>query len=140
MKYAGFWIRFLAALIDGLIISSFAYVFSFGNRNLLSVMEFFLGVTNAIILQGIKGQTVGKMLLGLQVIKNDGEDINIVTAILRYFGQIISAMILFIGYIMAGITENKRALHDMIAGTYVIYKSTRMISDNNVNEEVEIDN
>lgn len=129
MKYAGFWIRFLAALIDGFIISGIAYIISFGNQHFVSYLQFIFGVANSIILQGTRGQTIGKMILGLQVIRNDGGDINIVTAILRYVGQIISAIILFIGYIMAGLTKNKQALHDMIAGTYVIYRDTRELND-----------
>lgn len=129
MKYAGFWIRFLAALIDGLLISVIAYIVSFGNQSIYSTLSFILGLGNGVYLQGTRGQTVGKMILGLQVIKNDGGDINIITAVIRYVGQIISAFILFIGFILAGFTDKKRALHDMIAGTNVIYKATRELAD-----------
>ena len=66
-----------------------------------------------------KQATVGKMALGLIVTDLEGQRISFLRATGRHFAKFISAMILFIGYIMAGVTERKQALHDMIAGTLV---------------------
>ena len=64
--------------------------------------------------------TVGKMALGLKVTDLKGRRVSFARATGRHFAKFISGMILLIGYIMAGFTERKQALHDMIAGTLVI--------------------
>jgi uncharacterized RDD family membrane protein YckC len=63
--------------------------------------------------------TVGKMALGLRVTDLEGRRISFARASGRHFAKYISGMIFLIGYIMAGFTERKQALHDMIAGTLV---------------------
>lgn len=67
-----------------------------------------------------RGATLGKMALGLRVVTSDGQRLSFLNATGRYFAKIISAIILFIGFIMIGFTDRKRGLHDMIAGTLVI--------------------
>jgi len=66
--------------------------------------------------------TPGKKALGLEVTDLEGRRISFGRASGRLFGKIISAMILWIGFIMAGLTERKQALHDMMAGCLVIKK------------------
>lgn len=63
--------------------------------------------------------TVGKLALGIIVTDVDGNKISFARATGRYFSKILSGFILMIGYIMAGFTEKKQALHDIIAGTLV---------------------
>jgi len=63
--------------------------------------------------------TLGKMALGLKVTDLAGNRISFARATGRHFAKYVSGMIFFIGYIMAGFTERKQALHDMIAGTLV---------------------
>jgi uncharacterized RDD family membrane protein YckC len=67
--------------------------------------------------------TLGKKALGLEVTDLAGNRISFGRATGRFFAKIISTLILFIGYIMAGFTEKKQALHDILAGTLVIRKS-----------------
>ena len=64
--------------------------------------------------------TLGKMIFGMKVTDLNGNRISFARATGRHFAKYLSSMILFIGYIMAGFTERKQALHDMIAGTLVI--------------------
>src|SRR5947199_10802714 len=64
--------------------------------------------------------TLGKMALGLKVIDLEGRRISFARATGRHFAKVLSAIMLLIGFIMAGFTERKQALHDMIAGTLVI--------------------
>jgi uncharacterized RDD family membrane protein YckC len=64
--------------------------------------------------------TLGKMAVGAKVTDLQGRRISFGRATGRYFGKIISGMILYIGYMMAGFTEKKQALHDMMADTLVI--------------------
>jgi len=151
-RYAGFWIRFLAHLIDQIVISIvgfvffiIALVFTAGSVISLSDLEDMDDLDPAVILGLIGGWiifiivtsvaqwlyyafmessasrgTLGKMALGLQVIGRDGETITFARATGRYFAKILSAMIMMIGYIMAGFTQKKQALHDILADTYVV--------------------
>lgn len=64
--------------------------------------------------------TVGKKLLGLQVVDMDGNRIGFGRSVARYFAYIPSGLIFYIGYIMVGLTEKKQGLHDMMVQTYVL--------------------
>ncbi|MBS1544744.1 MAG: RDD family protein [Bacteroidetes bacterium] len=66
--------------------------------------------------------TVGKMALGLKVTDMQGGKLDLGKAFLRNLCKLISNITMLIGYIMAGFTEKKQALHDMIAGTLVVKK------------------
>ena len=60
------------------------------------------------------------MALGLKVVRPNGMPVDLPRAFGRYFAKMLSAIILFIGYIMAGFDAEKRALHDMICDTRVV--------------------
>jgi uncharacterized RDD family membrane protein YckC len=66
--------------------------------------------------------TIGKLAVGIKVTDENGNRVTLLRASGRHFAKIISAMILMIGFIMAGFTEKKQALHDMIANCLVIKK------------------
>jgi uncharacterized RDD family membrane protein YckC len=68
-----------------------------------------------------RGATLGKVALGLKVIRTDGGPISLGLAVGRSFGYMLSGFILYIGFIMAGFDPQKRALHDRLCNTYVIY-------------------
>jgi len=147
VQYAGFWLRFLAYLIDSLVLSVPAVFLVFlmfvGMAGSLSQIErrnevvpvlgsilFFilfyvllfagLWLYYAIMESSSWQATLGKKALNLQVTDLDGRRISFGRASGRFFGKLISGMILNIGYIMAGFTEKKQALHDMIAGCLVL--------------------
>lgn len=63
--------------------------------------------------------SIGKLALGIIVTDMEGNRITFGKATGRYFGKIISAIILYVGFMMAGFTEKKQGLHDIIAGTLV---------------------
>ena len=125
-EYAGFWIRFLAAIIDGLILSAVSALFSF---LLIPSMGFFGLILLCIyhwLFTGIKGQTPGKMALGIQVINASGEKPGLGIAALREIpGKIISTLVFFIGFLFIGISDKKRGWHDVIADTYVVKVETK---------------
>lgn len=155
-EYAGFWLRFGANIIDGIIIgiptgiiSAFVSIFWSGAMMELqestidpnyeaSLSDIFVFLAGAIIilflsllisflyytlLHSSKWQgSVGKILLNIKVTDLNGGRIGFGRATGRYFATIISGMIFYIGYIMAGFTSKKQALHDMIAGTVVVKK------------------
>jgi len=66
--------------------------------------------------------TLGKIAIGIKVTDLDGNRLGFVRATGRHFGKIISAIILCIGFVMAGFTEKKQALHDIMAGCLVVMK------------------
>ena len=67
-----------------------------------------------------RGATVGKMVVGLRVVDEQGQRISFLRATGRFFAKIISALILLIGYLMVAFTDRKRGLHDIMAGTLVV--------------------
>jgi len=137
-QFAGFWIRFVACLLDSLILGAvqFGIGLAFGLADgaiiggdsdsfALGLVTWLcstvVGVTYYIFFTGYNGQTPGKMVLRIQVVRTDGTPMTYGRAFLReVVGKFVSALILGIGYLMAGFDRNKQGLHDRIAGTYVI--------------------
>lgn len=66
--------------------------------------------------------SLGKLALGIIVVDENGQRITFDRATRRYFAKYLSALVLFIGFIMAAFTEKKQALHDSISGCLVIEK------------------
>jgi len=133
--YAGFWRRFLALIIDDLVllipgilvnvIISSAFNSGSGSGGAVAALVYILWVVAiwlyfAIQESGTAQATIGKRALSIKVTNLDGGRISFGQATGRYFGKLISAVILAIGFMMAGWTEKKQALHDMMAGTLVI--------------------
>jgi uncharacterized RDD family membrane protein YckC len=122
--YAGFWIRFLASLIDDLILLVpsivIGLVVAFPFSTALSI-AINLGYTIGFWVS--EGATPGKMAMGIVILKADGEMIGLGGAFARYFGYWVSSVTLLIGYLMIGFRQDKRGLHDLIAGTVVIRKT-----------------
>ena len=79
------------------------------------------GVYEVLMLKYL-GATLGKMAVGIKVVRRDGSGLGWGIAIGRFFMYIVSGIILGIGYIMAGFDDEKRSLHDRVCDTRVIYK------------------
>jgi uncharacterized RDD family membrane protein YckC len=121
VSYGGFWIRALAALIDGLILG----VADFLLRPRVGVVYPLIALLGdwlyfSLMESSSSQGTVGKIVCGLRVTDTQGRRISFGRATGRYFAKILSALILFIGYLMVGWTRQKRGLHDFIAGTLVV--------------------
>ena len=151
-NYAGFWLRFVAVLIDGIIIGAVTWpvvaILGLGAASSVENMESMdeaqaMSMAGSMMAMGFafqfsffviqtlyftlmesssKQATVGKMVLGLKVTDVNGNKLDFVKALIRNVCKLISGFILCIGYIMAGFTEKKQALHDMIASTLVLKK------------------
>jgi len=130
---AGFWVRAVALLIDGVALTvaqgalAIAGWLSVGvdvsPRPLgaaLQLFSFVLGTGYPIVFHWQWGQTLGKMAMQIRVVDVGGGPLTLGQATGRQFASWLSALILCIGYVMAGIREDKRALHDLIAGTRVV--------------------
>jgi len=130
MVYAGFWIRFGAKFIDGIILGIAGFTLGFFGGLILrhavavavieNVLSFALSIAYATYFMGRYGATPGKMACGLKVVRSDGEKISYGRACGRFFAELVSSITLTIGYIMAAFDEEKRALHDRICDTRVI--------------------
>jgi uncharacterized RDD family membrane protein YckC len=124
-KYAGFWKRFAAAFIDGIILGIFQRIFEaiVNSPPIIMIVAVVVAwLYGALMESSPKQATLGKQAVGIIVTDLDGKQISFLRATGRYFAKYLSMIILFIGYIMAGFTEKKQALHDMVAGTLVINK------------------
>lgn len=86
------------------------------------ITQFIIGLLYIVLLHSSPWQaTIGKKLLGIYVIDDNGNRISKMRAIGRYFATILSTISFLIGFIMAGFRKDKRALNDLIASTYVVY-------------------
>jgi len=156
VEYAGFWLRFLAYILDNVVIGVAAMmiliplIFLTGLGTFLSKIHpdedindvgafmligivFLLATISLIVtwlyhawMESSEWQaTLGKRVLGLVVTDLAGQRISFGRATARHFSKIITNMVpLAIGYLMAGFTEKKQALHDMIAGCLVLRRSS----------------
>ena len=150
--YAGFWMRLLAAIIDGVLLGIVNIIIlvpflglvgltaaarasdvdmeSEGAGLMIALLSTYLISMLAVAVAGwlyfalmessARGATLGKMALGLRVVDLNGSRISFGRATGRYFGKIVSGAILCIGYIMAAFTQQKQALHDIMAGCLVV--------------------
>lgn len=130
MKYAGFWIRFCAAIIDGMVFIPLGIVIAAVDTvNVFSSWTVFNWVVGwlyfALMESGGWQATIGKRLVGIRVTDLSGNRITFGRATARYFAKILSWLTLYIGYFMVAVTEKKQGLHDMIAGTLVLYGNSR---------------
>ena len=149
VAYAGFWLRFVALIIDKLLLGlaggilAMPFMRGYGWRSAMmgpgihgqAMFLMARGMARVFFLQQILNwlyyalmessanrATLGKMALGLEVTDLDGQRISFGRATGRHFGKIVSALTIFIGYLMAGFTKKKQALHDIMAGCLVIKK------------------
>ncbi|MBP2070853.1 RDD family protein [Thermoanaerobacterium butyriciformans] len=121
MEYAGFWRRFVAYIIDGLILGIIEAIFISAK---MPYAVLFVGWLYYALMESSSTQaTLGKMALGLYVTDLNGDKIGFGRATGRYFGKIISGLILFVGFMMAGWTARKQALHDIMAETLVLKRT-----------------
>lgn len=145
LNYGGFWIRFGAKIIDWLIlgilqyaiiiplgIMSFSSMASVGGPSSAAKPFMFVAVSQMIALLipalyntffvGRFAATPGKMACRLKVVTPDSGRVSYMRALARNFAEIISGLILSIGYLIAAFDGEKRALHDRICSTRVVYK------------------
>jgi uncharacterized RDD family membrane protein YckC len=130
---AGFWIRALAAGIDFVVFAVVQATLLLIGRRMLGadidaataarpLAAFFTLVfagAYTTVLHCLAGQTIGKMLVGVRVVAGDTGPPPFGAALLRFGGYFASAATFTLGFVMAGLRADKRALHDLIAGTRV---------------------
>lgn len=147
MRYKGFWIRALELLVDGLLLDAVCFpvllavmvpvfraavagqqmtVTAMGNFSreiiLFDSIFFVLFIVYNTLMLGRFGATVGDMVIGAVVVRPEGGRISYAQALGRTLMKEVSGLILCIGYLIAAFDEQKRTLHDRVAGTVVIAK------------------
>ena len=149
-EYSGFWLRFVAWIIDDILIIalpfwilSFLVQMAFGMQPTFAApgspppqppppayigVSLLLNLANivvgwlyaALLTSGPHMATFGKRAVGIRVTDLNGQRISFGRATGRHFAKILSGCTLLIGYLMAAFTERKQGLHDMIASTLVL--------------------
>jgi uncharacterized RDD family membrane protein YckC len=146
MIYGGFWLRFGAKFLDGIILSVIGgiinVIFGLVSGGLLKtpsvsasgriaigfvLFQLTLMLVNqslrigyAIFFYRRYGATPGKLAVGLKLVRSDGSPVTIWRIVARYFAEVLSFVTLLIGYIVAAFDEEKRTLHDRICDTRVV--------------------
>ena len=144
LNYASFWKRFAAAVIDSIIVYILVAIlqplimkplamnsgFMLGNIGAFLAFAILVSIVavlaywiyHAAFESSSKQATPGKMALGIKVTDLNGGRIGFGKATGRYFGKILSMVILYIGFIMVAFTEKKQGLHDKMADCLVVNK------------------
>lgn len=138
-EHAGFVSRFIAYLVDVIILgiigrivaipfgTSYSYGYNmeyntgFDLNPVGSILTAIIALAYVVYFEGGKGATPGKMLMKLKVIGTDGRmPIGYGTAVIRWIGKIISAVVLLLGFIWILFDKEKQGWHDKIANTFVV--------------------
>ena len=146
LRYSGFWVRGAAHIIDGLVLAIISMIiimplgFLIGFTSAMSeskFMEFMGQVIMTIIGFAVSWAyyifmthkfqaTLGKMAVGAKVLDANGQRLSLGKIVLREtIGKFVSGMIMGIGYLMVAFTSKKQGLHDMMAGSVVVYKDAQ---------------
>ncbi len=127
VKYAGFWARFAASFIDGLIIGIPMAIINylvFGKSHIRFVSTGLVGWLYCALQESGPGMaTIGKKVLDIKVTDLNGGRLTFGQATGRHFGKVISTVILLIGYFMMLWDDKSQTLHDKMAGALVISTS-----------------
>jgi uncharacterized RDD family membrane protein YckC len=138
LRYGGFWVRFLAIILDGIVITvitSALAVFALGGNMMVNTTAAgavsinyttnafgaLIGLVYFVGFWGWRGQTPGMIPFNMRIVMaDDGSKPDWVRMLLRYVGLLISIAIFFLGVIWAGFDRRKQGWHDKIAGTVVV--------------------
>ena len=142
LEFAGFWQRFAAKMIDGLVLYGFgvmveravAHLWFHGRAPLLTEnlhewlwfavhvlpINMLIAVLYSVVFIALHEATPGKRMLGLRVIRADGGRVGWPRVVGRYFAEQVSGIVFFAGYVMAAFDEEKRSLHDVMCDTRVV--------------------
>ena len=147
VQVIGFGRRFLAMLLDGIIVFFVSFILAF----LVGMVDVFFGsgilpwnliIVLLMLLFSIfyftgkwvrtSGHTLGKLLLSIKVVNADGSPLTSGKLFIRYLGYIISGIPASLGFFWVAIDKKRRGWHDLIAKTYVIHLEDDLPEDGNV--------
>ena len=118
---AGFGERFLAILIDGFILGIIGAVLFGAGRGTGGAVGFLVGaIYYWYFLTQQNGQTLGKRIMHIRVVKTNGQPLTAADAIVRYIGYYINSIVFFLGWIWAFFDRDRQGWHDKLVSTIVI--------------------
>ena len=128
LEYAGFWIRLGAGIIDLLILWSIAgLLICFTASFVWVTVSWVISVVYYVGFGAWRGQTPGKMIVGIKVIRSDKNPLTLWDSALRYCGYLVCILSLFVGFIWVAFDKEKQGFHDKIADTYVVKLPVRQV-------------
>ncbi len=120
-ELAGLGERFVALLIDGFIQGVIGGVLFGAFRGPGAGLSFIIGLIYCwYFWTRQNGQTPGKQLMKLRVVKADGTPISDTDAVIRYIGYVVNSAIMMLGWLWAFVDSNRQGLHDKLVNTYVV--------------------
>jgi uncharacterized RDD family membrane protein YckC len=139
VEVVGFGRRAVAYTIDSLLLSVVGYCLGFtvaasaagGGEDAVAMANLLAGCTGLLVnavyfcaFWTATGQTVGKMVMNIQVVGTDGTPVNWAQAFIRYFGYLISSIFLLLGFAWIAFDQKRQGWHDKMADTVVVRKGT----------------
>ena len=140
--YAGFWVRFIASLLDVLLLAVCLILIAFAFAGLIALTGRDSIVQNpatktflywAIIIasvlyhvlmeSGPGGATLGKRWMNIRIVDTEGKRLTVVRALSRLLARLLTFLTLYIGFLLQPFTRRKQGMHDMLAGTLVVQDS-----------------
>ncbi len=141
LVYAGFFVRLAAYLVDLLVVGAVLFVVKVPiwittlgypdniivkdvifNYSIADILYYLLKVIYFILLTYFTGSTLGKKLFHIKVISSENRNMTFFEVTFREtVGRFLAALIIYVGYIIAGLDNKKRGLHDILSDTNVIY-------------------
>jgi uncharacterized RDD family membrane protein YckC len=113
--------RLVAIIIDGFVLGLITGLLAIVFREPGAVGGFIVGVLyNGYFWTQNNGQTPGKRIMGIRVVRVDGQPIDFATAIIRYVGYYINTFVFGIGWLWALFNDKSQGWHDLLASTYVV--------------------
>ena len=117
--FGGFWIRFVALVIDAILVGLVAGVILTATKTV--AITYAIEIAYFAVCWGVLGQTIGMMPFRLRIVRNsDGGKLTWGNVILRIIGWFVAGFPFALGFIWAAFDSRKRGWHDMIGGTVVI--------------------
>ncbi len=117
---AGFWIRLCAVGLDFVVfLAPMALLHNpLGHAGPLPFLLLWLAYH--VVLWTWKGTTVGGIVTGIKIVRVDGQPLDFAVALIRALASVLSAAVLGLGFLWAGLSREKRSWHDKIAGTILV--------------------
>jgi uncharacterized RDD family membrane protein YckC len=130
LRPAGFWLRAGALAVDAGVWWLLLRLGDLGTGTLgrweliARAFDYTFGLVvpaaYVVVMHGTSGRTLGKMLVGARVVSVSGEPIGYPRALARYLAWFLSALPLLLGFVLAAVRPDRRALHDLVVGTRVV--------------------
>ena len=125
-KRVGFGLRLVAWLIDGVVLSVIWSLIArmpflpFGKEGWESLNLLVGALYSILFWVHWNGKTAGKKIMKIKVVTEKGKGLDYQTAVIRYLGYLLSAIVLLLGYLWVIWDDKKQAWHDKLAKTYVV--------------------